>query len=386
MKKKYTAALLAAVMLTMTACGGQDTTNTTGTENAGEETTETDETAGDTAGEEETGETVDELLNYDPVLYEDLTSTLVSLGEYKGITAVRNVAEVMDADVQKEIRTVKASYGELVDVDREAELGDVVLIDFTGYVDGETSDNLQGTEYSLELGSGDFIPGFEDQLVGVKAGEDRELNLTFPEDYYEDMAGKDVTFDVHVHQVQAYEVEGWGDDFVKENLEYESVADMEAAIRQDLEAQAEEDADANVEYDLISSLLDSSEYEVQETDVEAYIDEMMSEYQSYASAMGTDLNTFLQSYLGVTEEQLREIFRETAVFRVKMTLTFHDIAELEGIEISDEEYQEQVNALAEQYGYEDTAAVEAVYSPEMIREQMIQEKVIDLIVDNAVIE
>lgn len=386
MKKKYTAALLAAVMLTMTACGGQNTTDTTGTDNAGEETTETDETAGDTAGEEETGETVDELLNYDPVLYGDLTSTLVSLGEYKGITAVRNVAEVMDADVQKEIRTVKASYGELVDVDREAELGDVVLIDFTGYVDGETSDNLQGTEYSLELGSGDFIPGFEDQLVGVKAGEDRELNLTFPEDYYEDMAGKDVTFDVHVHQVQAYEVEGWGDDFVKENLEYESVADMEAAIRQDLEAQAEEDADANVEYDLISSLLDSSEYEVQETDVEAYIDEMMSEYQSYASAMGTDLNTFLQSYLGVTEEQLREIFRETAVFRVKMTLTFHDIAELEGIEISDEEYQEQVNALAEQYGYEDTAAVEAVYSPEMIREQMIQEKVIDLIVDNAVIE
>lgn len=375
MKKKYTAALLAAVMLTMTACGGKDTVDTTDT---GEETAE--------SVEESTEEVEEELLSYDPVLYKDLTSTIVSMGEYKGITAVRNVEEVTDGDVQKEIRTVKASYGELVDVDREAEEGDVVLIDFTGYVDGETSDSLQGTGYSLELGSGSLVPGFEDQLIGVKADEDRELNLTFPEDYYEDMAGRDVTFDVHVYQVQTYEVEGWGDDFVKENLGYESIADMEAVVRQELEAQAEEDADANVEYDLIAALLDSSEYDVQETDVEAYIDQMMSEYQSYASAMGVDLETFLQTYLGVTEAQLRELFRETAVFRVKMTLTFHDIAELEGIEVSDEEYQAQVNSLAEQYGYEDGAAVEAVYSQEMILEQMIQEKVIDLIVDNAVIE
>lgn len=376
MKKKYMAMLLAALVLSVTACGSKDTADA---QTAAEDTDSAEEEA-------DAEEAADELLNYDPVLYEDLTSTIVSLAEYKGLTAVKTVQEVTDGDIQKEVRTIKKSYGELTDVDREAEEGDVVVIDFTGYVDGETSDSLQGTEYSLELGSGDFVPGFEDQLIGVKAGEDREVSLTFPEDYYEDMAGKDVVFDVHVHSVQSYVVEGWGDDFVRENLEYESIADMEAVIRQELEAQAEEDAAANFEYDLIESLLESCEYDIQDADVEAYIDEMMGEYQAYASAMGTDLETFLQSYVGMTEEQLRELFRETAVFRVKMTLTFHDIAEQEGIEIGDEEYQEQVNSLAEQYGYEDAADVEAVYSPAMIREQMIQEKVIDLIRDNAAAE
>lgn len=376
MKKKYMAMLLAALVLSVTACGSKDTADA---QTAAEDTDSAEEEA-------DAEEAADELLNYDPVLYEDLTSTIVSLAEYKGLTAVKTVQEVTDGDIQKEVRTIKKSYGELTDVDREAEEGDVVVIDFTGYVDGETSDSLQGTEYSLELGSGDFVPGFEDQLIGVKAGEDREVSLTFPEDYYEDMAGKDVVFDVHVHSVQSYVVEGWGDDFVRENLEYESIADMEAVIRQELEAQAEEDAAANFEYDLIESLLESCEYDIQDADVEAYIDEMMGEYQAYASAMGTDLETFLQNYVGMTEAQLRELFRETAVFRVKMTLTFHDIAEQEGIEIGDEEYQEQVNSLAEQYGYEDAADVEAVYSPAMIREQMIQEKVIDLIRDNAAAE
>jgi trigger factor len=293
---------------------------------------------------------------------------------------------VTDEDVQSEIDSIRKEYATLTDVDRAAEEGDVVVIDYTGYVDGETSDAMQGTEYSLELGSGTFIPGFEDQLIGAVADEEREINVTFPEGYSEELSGKDAVFEVTVHNVQAYEVEDWSDDFVKENTEYESIEDMETTIRQNLEEQAQEDAESNLEYDLISLFLENSEFDIQDSDVELYIDEMMSEYQTYATYYGMELEEFLESYVGTTEDELREMMRETAEFRVKMTLSFHEIAEKEGITITDDEYQDELNSLAEEYDYESAEAVEEAYSEAMIREQMIQEKVIDLIVENAVIE
>lgn len=365
MKKKYAVMMLAAAVLTLTACGKKEV--------ATEENTSVQESS-------------DEAEESTPVLYEDLTSTIVKLADYKGVQVAKNVREVTDEEVQKEIRATKNSYGELKDVDRAAQSGDVVVIDFTGYVDGETSDSLQGTEYSLELGSGTFVPGFEDQLIGALADEDREVNVTFPEDYYEDMAGKEARFDVHVHKVQAYEVEGWGDDFVKENMGYESIADMETKIREELESAAEEEAEANLDYELVEKVLADSEYEVTDADVEAYVEEMLGTYRTYAKAYGMELEEFLQQNVGSTEAQLREMFREPAAFRVQMTLTFHEIAKQEGLEISEEEYQERLETLAAQYGYEDVAQVEEQSGEEMIREQMLQEKAIALIRENAVIE
>lgn len=369
MKKKYMMILLAAAMLSLTACSP---------ENADENTEEA-------AEETEDGEDAVQVPTYDPVLYEDLTSTIVSLGEYKGIEGTRTVAEVTDEDVLEEVETRKKDYAELTDVDRGAQMGDVVLIDFTGYVDGETSDELSGTEYSLELGSGEFVPGFEEQLVGAVADGDVEVNVTFPEDYYEDMAGKDARFEVHVESVQEYNMDEIDDDFIKENLGYDSEEAMVSAVKEELEADAEDEADSNLEYDLISTLLANSEFEVQEADIEAYTDQMMSEYETYASLYGVDLTTFLESYMGTTEEQMRNMFRETATFRVQMTLTFHEIAEKEGLEVSEEEYQEKLSQLAEDYGYEEPSEVEEIYSQGMLKEQMIQEKAIDLIRENAVI-
>ncbi|MBS6396982.1 MAG: trigger factor [Clostridiales bacterium] len=374
MKKRYVIILLTALVLSLTACGGEEKENTETTEENGEAS----------EGGEETAEEV-QLPQYDPVLREDLTSTIVSLGEYKGLEAVRTQTEVTDEDVQNEIDTMKKEHAELVEVERPAENGDVVLIDYTGYVDGETSESLQGTEHTLELGSGAFIPGFEEQLIGAEPNGDVELNLTFPEDYYEDMAGKDVTFQVHVHSVQEYQVADWGDAFIKETFGYDSEEAMKAAVRDELEQGAEAEADANLEYDLIQKLMESSEYDIQDTDTEAYIDEMMREYESYAAAYGVDLATFLQTYMQTTEETLRELFRQTAEFRVKMTISFHEIADREGISVTEEEYQQKLTELAEEYGYENAEAVEEAYSREMIEEQMIQEKAIRLIVENAVI-
>lgn len=361
--------ILLAAALTLSACGAKETTDQ-------QETTQAEE--GEASEEEAT-------FTYDPVLYEDLTSKVISLGEYRGLEVTRTEEEVTEEDVQAEVDGVRKSYSEVVNVDRPAELGDIVLIDYTGYVDGETSDSLKGQEYALELGSNTFIPGFEDQLVGASAGDDVEVNVTFPEDYNPQMAGKDARFDVHVQNVQEYQLDEWGDDFIRENLDYDSEEDMRATIREELLQTASEEADENVEYDLIEVFLGNCEFEIQDADVEAYIDDMMSEYETYATAYQMELEDFLQSALGVTEAQLRELFRETANFRVQMTIGFHEVAQKEGLTVTQEEYMERAESLAEEYGYDSVVDVEAVYSRKMIEEQMIQDKVIDLIKENAVI-
>ncbi len=375
MKKKCIVSVLMGLVLSVSGCGGDKVQESeTRTEEG------TDVTDGDS---EEGGETEAEASVNQQVTYADLKSSVTSLGEYKGLTAERVVAEVTDEDVEDEIWSVQKSYANLQDVDRGAQMRDVTVIDYTGYVDGETSDSLKGEGYELELGSGAFVPGFEDQLIGVKAGEDREVVLTFPEDYYEDMAGKEARFEVHVQKVQEYVMEKeWNDAFIKENLEYEDEADMRAKIREEFQKNAEEDADANMEYELMQQVIGSSTYEIQETDVKAYTDEMMQEYQIYAAMYGLGLEDYLAQQ-GTTEENVRMMYRETAEFRVKLILTLHEIAKAEQITASEEECQSTLEELAVQYGYEDTKEVEAVYGRDMVQEQLVQEKVLDFIRENA---
>ena len=372
MKKKIILFLLSALAVCLTACGKDKTT----------EGAEASDSTSVEAEEEDTFSASSDV--HEPVSFADLTSTVVNLGEYKGIEAVRMVEEVTDEDVESEVRAIKEDYGQLVDVDRPAQMGDVVTIDYTGYVDGETSDALQGEEHPLELGSGGFVPGFEEQLVGVEAGTECEVDLTFPEDYYEDVAGKEAHFDVRVERVSIYEVEGWGDDFIQENLGYECEADMRAAIREELEVSAEEDADSRLEYDLVMALIDGSEFDVQETDVEVFINEMVSEYETYAAMYQMTLEEYLENFQ-MTEEQLRDMYRDTADFRVRMVLVLQAVASAEQMEVTDEECQTKIEELAEEYGYSDPADVEAVYSRDLVKEQMLQERALVFIRENAVI-
>ena len=362
MKKKVILAMCMTAVLALAGCGNKN------------EAAKTDD------GQEETEATV----SYEPVLYEDLSSKLTSLGQYKGLEVSRDTAEVTDEDVAKEVWDNEKQYLELKDVDRPAEEGDVLTIDFTGYVDGESSDNLKGTDTQLELGSGTFIPGFEDQLIGVNAEDDVEVNVVFPDEYYEEVAGKEARFEVHVSKVQAYDTSVWNDEYVKQNTDYESQEDMENSIRSDLESTAQSDATSNWEYDLIQEVLNGSEFQIEESDKDLYVDQMMSEYESYAAAANMELDDYLSTYLGTTEAQLREFFRTTAEFRVKMTLVFHEIAQQEGITVSDQEYEDRLNELAKQYNYENTDDIVSLYSEEMIREEIVQEKVISLIEENAV--
>ncbi|MDO4260850.1 MAG: hypothetical protein Q4C82_02135 [Eubacteriales bacterium] len=198
------------------------------------------------------------------------------------------------------------------------------------------------------------------------------------------MAGKDARFEVHVSSVQEYDLSDWNDEFIKENLNYDSQADMEASIRQELEENAQTEAESDWQYSLVEQVLSGSEYELVDSDEEQYIDLMMSEYETYAAATGMELDDYLGTYLGVTEEQLREMYRATARLRVQMTLAFHEIAQQEDLTVTDEEYESRLSELAQQYGYDDPADVEAVYSEAMIREELIQKKAMSLIVENAV--
>lgn len=365
MKKGCLAALLAVVMLGVVACGEKENINT-------EE--QIQETGKEQAGGEEASVTKQ-------VTYADLKSTVTNLGEYKGISVERIEEEVTDEAVENEVWGIKKELANLQDTLREAQIRDVVVIDYTGYVDGKTQDSLQGSAYELELGSGAFVPGFEEQLIGVKTGEDREVVLTFPEDYYEDMAGKEARFEVHVQKVQEYVMpDNWQEALPE--MGYENEEDIPVKARKELEKAAQEDADANMEYDLLMKVIESSDYEIQEADIKAYTDEMMQEYQMYAAMYGMDLESYLAQQ-GRTEEDVREMYRETAEFRVKLILTLHEIAKVENIEVSEEECQKTLNELAAQYGYEGTEEVEAVYGREMVEDQLIQEKVINLIRENA---
>ncbi len=361
--------------LALTACGNKGTEEQK--PDAAVETEKSPDAAD--AGEEGTA------AEYKRVSYKDLSSKVVNLGEYKGLEGKRTVEEVTDEDVEDEIWQIKKESSELVDVDREAKEKDVVVIDYTGYVDGKTTEELQGNEYSLELGSGNFVPGFEEQLIGAVAEEDREVNLTFPEDYYEEIAGKEVRFDVHVHKVQEYDAVNWDEDTLKEKLGYDSEADMTASVREELITGAESEADANLDYDLINQVLDKSEFDIQDADVAAYTDEMLSEYETYASMYGVDLATYLQTYLNATEDQLREMYKETAVFRVELVLALKEIADKEGLTVSEEEYNARVEEMVKQLGYENASALEAVYTRDMVEEQMLQEKATSLIRESAVI-
>ena len=211
------------------------------------------------------------------------------------------------------------------------------------------------------------------------------MNLTFPDDYYEEIAGKEARFEVHVHKVQEYDAVNWDEDTLKEKLGYDSEADMTASVREELVAGAESEADANLDYDLINQVMDGSEFDIQDADVTAYTDEMLSEYKMYASMYGVDLQTYLQTYLNATEDQLREMYKEKAVFRVKLVLTLKEIADKEGLAISDEEYTARAEQMVKQLGYEDASALEAVYSRDLVEEQMLQEKATSLIRENAVV-
>ncbi|TDX48811.1 trigger factor [Orenia marismortui] len=309
----------------------------------------------------------------------------VKLGEYTDLDIEKEELEISNEDIEKELEHKRGHHAQLVAVDREeVEEGDYTIIDFEGFVDGEPFDGGAGEDYNLEIGSGQFIPGFEEQLVGVKVGEEVEVNVTFPEEYHADnLAGQDAIFKVTVKEIKAKELPELDDEFAKD-LEFESLDDLKADIKEKIAAREEERINREYENKLVDAIAENAEVNVPETMVENEIDNMLQGFRMQISQQGFDFDQYLEM-TGMNEEDIRADYKDSAANRAKANLVLEAIAEEEGIEVSDEDIDEKLEEIAERQG-QDKAQLKAFLQMQgqlsSLKNSLEMEKTIDFLVEN----
>lgn len=275
----------------------------------------------------------------------------VKLGEYKGLEVEKVDTEVTDEDVEKELKELQKRHAELVvKEDEPAAEGDTVVIDFEGFVDGEAFEGGQAENHSLELGSGSFIPGFEDQLVGVKAGEEKEVNVTFPEEYHaEELAGKDAVFKVKVHEVKSLELPELDDDFaIDVDDEVETLDALKEKIKNRLKDEKEHQAKHIIENAVIEKAAANAEIDIPEVMIENEIERMLREFDQQLQAQGLNLDLYSQ-FSGQDKDALKDSMKQDAEKRVRASLTIEAIADAENIEVTEEEVNQELEKMSEMY-------------------------------------
>lgn len=316
---------------------------------------------------------------------EVVTKPEVKLGDYKDLeVSVEATKEVTDAEVDEKVERERNNLAELIIKEDAAELGDTVVIDFVGSVDGAEFDGGKGDNFSLELGSGQFIPGFEDQLVGAKAGETVEVNVTFPENYQaEDLAGKDAKFVTTVHEVKAKEVPALDDELAKDiDEEVETLDELKAKYRKDLEAAKEIAYDDVVEGAALELAVANAEIvELPEEMVHDEVHRAMNEFMGNMQRQGISPEMYFQ-LTGTTEEDLHKQYEADADKRVKTNLVIEAIAKAEGFEASDEEIEKEINDLASEYNME-VEQVRNLLSADMLKHDIAMKKAVDVVTSTA---
>ncbi len=324
-----------------------------------------------------------------PLLFNAVVEVLpeVELGEYRGLEAEKEEVIVDDIQVDHHLYMLREQNARLVPrEDEPAKDGDHVTIDFKGFVDGEPFEGGEAEDYSLELGSQSFVPGFEEQLVGVKPGEEKEVVVNFPEDYRnEDLAGKEATFQVKMKQIKEKQLPELDDDFVKEVSEFETLDEMKADLKEKMLKNAEDQSKTKLEEALIEKVSDNSEVKLPEVLVERQIDRMMSDMENYLRQQGLGLDQFLE-FSGKTREELREQNRPEAEKRTKANLVLDAIAKKEGFTVDDSELDERIAEIAETYN-DQPERVKDIFEKQgrlpSLREEMRIRKAVDLLVENA---
>lgn len=309
----------------------------------------------------------------------------VELGDYKGLSVEKQDTEVTEEDVQNAIKSRQEKLAELVVKDSEAVDGDTVVIDYEGFVDTEAFDGGKAENHSLELGSNSFIPGFEEQLVGTKAGDNVDVNVTFPEEYQaEELAGKEAVFKVTVHEVKATELPELDDEFAKDvDGEVETLAELENKIRVQLEEEKQQAAKEVFEDLALRQAVDNAEVEggVPWAMVHEEIHRQMDYFLNNLSRQGIQPEMYYQ-ITGTTSQDLHDQFEEEAELRTKTNLVLEAIVKAENLEVSDEEKEEEVKSLAEQYGME-VDQVRGFVSDDMLDSDIKMKKAMSIIVDSA---
>ena len=312
----------------------------------------------------------------------------VKLGDYKGLDAKKEEAKVTDEQIQDQLKNIAEQQAEMVVADKDAkvEQGDFAVIDFKGTVDGKAFDGGEGKSYPLQIGSGNFIPGFEDQLVGAKAGDDVTVKVTFPEDYFvADLAGKEAEFATHIHDIKRKQLPELNDEFAKANSSYETIAELKADLRKKMEEDAERRAVDAYNSELIKTAVENAEVDIPEVMVADRVEQMIQELAMSMEGRGLKLEDYLK-FSNKTVEELREEYKETAAENVRTDLVLDAIAVEEKIEVTPDDMNREIFMMAQNFGANpqevwDIIAKEGRVS--MLAGSVARKKAARFIVDNA---
>ena len=306
----------------------------------------------------------------------------VELGEYAGLTVTKEAKNVNEADVDAEVKRMQDRNGRLLTREGAAENGDTVDIDFEGFVDGKAFAGGKAEHYSLVLGSGSFIPGFEDQVVGHSAGEEFDVNVKFPEEYgAAELAGKDATFKIKLHEVKYKELPALDDDFAKDVSEYDTLDELKDSIRNNIKTNLDKQAEQKVENDLMDQVITNMKADIPDAMVDSRIDELVQDFEYRISQQRLKLADYLK-YMGMNIEQFRAQFKEQADKQVKMRLAMEAIVAKEGITASDEEFEEEVKRIADAYKME-ADKVKSIVDAAAVKADLAINKAIDFVKEKA---
>lgn len=349
----------------------------------------------DAAAEEAGVEIVDDKMDFDLVSISkadgvDFKVTLtvvpdVELKEYKGLKAERVTPVVTDEEVENELNQMANRNARMVTVeDRVAENGDITVIDFEGFVDEVAFEGGKGESYSLTLGSGQFIPGFEDQIVGHNTGDEFDVNVTFPEDYQaEDLKGKAAVFKVKLHEIKKRELPAIDDEFAKDVSEFDTLSELKEDIKKHQLEHKAHHADEDVENTLVDAVVDGMTAEIPDAMIESRCNQSLQDFSYRLQMQGMNLETYLK-YTNSTVDDFKASFRPQAEKQVKMRLALEKIAKLENIEVTDDEVTAEITKMAESYGVSEEQVKAAVPVKE-IKKDMAVGKALELIKSSAVI-
>ncbi|WP_273850968.1 trigger factor [Guptibacillus spartinae] len=312
----------------------------------------------------------------------------VKLGEYKGLEVDEQDTNVTDEEVEAELKSLQEKQAELVVVeDGELQEGDTAVIDFEGFLGEEPFEGGKGDNYSLEIGSNTFIPGFEEQLIGEKAGAEKEVKVTFPEEYHaENLAGQEATFKVKIHDIKRKELPELDDEFAKDvNEEVETLDELKKTTKDNLEKQKAEDADVQKKDTLIEKATENSEIDLPSAMVDAEVDRMLQEFEQRLQQQGMNLEMYYQ-FSGQDEKALREQMQEDGEKRVRTNLTLEAIADAENVEVSEEEVNEELSKMAAMYNMEEEQIRQMLMmqgGTDALKGDLRIRKAIDVLVDNS---
>ena len=303
------------------------------------------------------------------------------LGEYKGITAYKEEPKVTDQDIDGELKPYIDRATRLVSVTRKAKKGDTAVIDFEGFDNGTPFEGGKGENYDLKLGAGMFVPGFEEQVIGMKAGEEKDIDITFPEDYHAELAGKAVIFHVKVNEVKESQAPEVDDEFAKDVSEFETLADFRKDLGDKLLERKKTQAQSDFENAVIEQLVENMECEIPDGMVEVQTDRLMEDYAMRLQSQGMRMEDYL-GMMGMSVEMMRASAKPAALKQVQMELALTAVAKAENIQVSDEEFEAEIVKLGEQYNMP-ADQVRAIISPDALRSDLSLRKASELVLSSA---